>query len=311
VPLSNPVSDVALIFRQSATDADNRVLTNLSALYAQDQVELSRLVQVIGGARFDRFDLQYRNNRNGDAFRRIDHLVSPRAGVVVKPVSAASIYGSYSLSYLPSSGDQFASLTAITQQMKPEQFTNYEIGAKWDVLSTLSVATAVYRLDRTNTTAPDPNDPGRTVQTGSQRTDGVELTVAGAVTPDWEVIGGYGHQEATVTSRTAAADVGAVVPLVPRNTVSLWNRYRVLPRVALGLGVIYQDAMFAAVDDAVTLPGFTRFDAAAYVTVNPRVTLQANVENLFDETYFATAHNNSNITPGSPRAVRVSLLTHF
>ena len=61
--------------------------------------------------RFDRFDLAYHNNRNGDTLGRVDNLVSPRAGIVVKPVGPVSIYGSYSVSYLPSSGDQFSSLT--------------------------------------------------------------------------------------------------------------------------------------------------------------------------------------------------------
>ena len=42
---------------------------------------------------------------------RIDDLVSPRVGVVVKPVENVSFYGSYSVSYLPSSGDQFSTLT--------------------------------------------------------------------------------------------------------------------------------------------------------------------------------------------------------
>src|SRR5690242_21380746 len=55
------------------------------------------------------------------------------------------------VAYLPSSGDQFSSLTTITQQVKPEQFSNYELGAKWDVRRNLSLTTAVYRQDRTNT----------------------------------------------------------------------------------------------------------------------------------------------------------------
>src|SRR5258705_3520371 len=92
VPFTNPVTDAPVTYRQSATDADNRVRTHLAALYVQDQAELSRFVQVIGGARFDRFDIQYHNNRNGDTLRRVDHLVSQRAGVVLKPVAAASIY---------------------------------------------------------------------------------------------------------------------------------------------------------------------------------------------------------------------------
>jgi catecholate siderophore receptor len=198
-----------------------------------------------------------------------------------------------------------------SETLEPEKFSNYEIGAKWDVSQRLSLASAVYRLDRTNTTAPDPMDPTRTVQTGSQRTEGFELSVTGTLKPGWQVIGGYANQDATVTSPTASAPLGAKVALVPRNTFSLWNRYQVAPALGLGLGVIYQDRMFAAIDDAVTLPGFTRFDAAAYYTMNRYLRLQLNVENLFDQQYFATAHSNNNITPGSPRAVRVAVVTGF
>jgi catecholate siderophore receptor len=129
----NPTISTPVTFRQSATDANNHLRTNLGATYVQDQVELSRYVHVTAGVRFDYFDLEYQNNRNNDNLRRIDHLVSPRAGIVFKPLTPLSVYGSYSVSYLPSSGDQFSSLTSITQQVKPEKFSNYEFGAKWDI----------------------------------------------------------------------------------------------------------------------------------------------------------------------------------
>src|SRR6185436_17325140 len=64
---------------------------------------------------FDRFDLRYYNNRNNDSLEQVDNLVSPRAGIVVKPLPTMSLYTSYSVSYLPSSGDQFSSLTTVTQ----------------------------------------------------------------------------------------------------------------------------------------------------------------------------------------------------
>jgi catecholate siderophore receptor len=67
--------------------------------------------------------------------------------------------------------------------------------------------------------------------------------------------------------------------------------------------------MYAASDDAVTLPSFTRFDAAAYYAMSRHLRVQVNLENLFDRKYYATAHSNDNITPGSPRAVRVAVTT--
>ena len=121
VPYSDTVIGVPVTFRQAATDADNHLKTNLAASYIQDQMDLSRHFQVVAGLRFDHFDLQYLNNRTGENLRRIDNLVSPRAGIVYKPNTTLSIYTNYSVSYLPSSGDQFSSLTTITQQVKPEK----------------------------------------------------------------------------------------------------------------------------------------------------------------------------------------------
>ena len=311
VPFDDPVTDVPVTFRQSATDADNRVRAKLAAGYLQDQMELSRYVQVVVGLRYDHFDLRFHNNRNGDVLRRIDNLVSPRLGLVVKPAERLSLYGSYSVSHLPSSGDQFSSLTAVTQQVKPERFNNYEFGAKWDVRRFLSLTTAVYRLDRTNTRSVDPNNPTAIIQTGSQRTDGFEAGLSGAVTRDWSVAGGYAYQDAFITSATAAAAAGKRVGQVPRHTFSLWNKYQISRRLGAGLGVISRSDSFVAVDNTVVLPGYTRADAAVYYSFGERWRLQGNVENLFDRDYFVNAHSNTNISPGSPRALRVALTARF
>jgi catecholate siderophore receptor len=311
VPSGNPTTSTPVNFRQSPTDADNHLTTNVAAVYGQDQIELSRHVQVLAGVRFDRFDLLYRDNRSGGTLDRPDNLVSPRAGVVYKPIAPVSIYSSYSVSSLPSSGDQFSSLTTVTEQLKPEQFRNYEVGAKWDALGGLSATLAVYRLDRTNTRSTDPNDPTRIVQTGRQRTNGCEIGVNGRMTRQWSIAGGYAYQDASVTSATAAAPSGAVVGQVPHHTLSLWNNYQVLSRVSAALGVVYRSDMFAAIDDTVTLPGYTRVDAAAFFAVRPKLRLQANVENVFDRKYFINADSNTNISPGSPRAIRVGLTAAF
>jgi catecholate siderophore receptor len=231
--------------------------------------------------------------------------------VVVKPIEALSLYGSYSVSYLPSSGDQFSSLTTITQQVKPEKFDNYEGGVKWDVVRDLSLTSAVYRLDRTNTRSTDPNDATRIVQTGSQRTSGYELGANGRVVAGWRVAGGYAYQHAFVTSATTAAAAGAVVAQVPRHTFSLWNSYQVHPKVSAGLGIIHRSDMFAAIDNVVTLPGYTRADAALYVSIARGMRLQANVENVLDKTYYVNADSNTNISPGFPRAIRIALTTSF
>jgi catecholate siderophore receptor len=311
VPYANPVISTPVTFRQSATDADNHLRTNVGATYVQDQIELSRYVQLIAGVRFDHFDLQYHNNRNNDNLRRIDNLLSPRAGIVFKPLTPLSVYSTYSVSYLPSSGDQFSSLTTITQQVKPEKFSNYEVGIKWDPRRSLSLTTAVYLLDRTNTRSTDPNDPTRIVQTGSQRSNGFEIGANGSMTRKWKVAGGYSYQNAYVTSATTAARAGAQAAQVPHHTFSLWNNYQIIPRLGAGLGILNRSDMFAAIDNTVTVPGYTRADAAVFVSVTETVRFQANVENLFNTRYYINADSNTNISPGSSRAVRVGLTARF
>jgi len=311
VPFDNPLTSVPVTFRQIATDADNRVRVNLVASYIQDQIEINKYLQFVAGARFDYFDLKFHNNRNNTDLRRIDQLVSPRFGVVIKPVADLSLYGSYSVSYLPSSGDQFSSLTSLTEQVKPEKFTNYEIGAKWDINPDLTFTSALYRLDRTNTRSIDPNDPTRIVQTGSQRTNGFEAGVTGRLTRAWTLTGGYALQDAFITSATASARLNAKVAQVPHHNFSVWNKYDFTRRFAAGLGVIKRSDMFASIDNTVMLPGYFRFDAAAYYTFNEIWRLQVNIENLFDKRYYLNADNNTNISPGSPLAVKVSLNARF
>ena len=311
VPLTTTLITTPLTFRQSATDADNHVRTAVGAAYAQDQIQLTKSLQAVAGIRYDYFNVRYHDNRSGLTLARPDNLMSPRAALVYKPREPVSIYGSYTMSFLPSSGDQFSSLTVITQQLKPERFDNYEIGAKWDARDTLSFTTAVYRLDRSNTRSTDPNDPTRIVQTGSQRTNGYEFGVSGNPVARWQLAGGYAIQHAFITSATSAAVRDATVAQVPHHTLSFWNRYQFASRLGAGLGVIYRSDMFAAIDDTVTLPGYVRADAAVFFSLTDTLRLQANMENVFNASYYLNADSNTNISPGSPRAVRIGVTARF
>ncbi|WP_068877961.1 MULTISPECIES: TonB-dependent siderophore receptor [unclassified Phenylobacterium] len=316
----NPFADptrrgLPIFFTNTGGDANNRVKATVAAAYVQDQIDLTPQLQLIAGLRFDSFDVDVFDRRASVTgrrdFSRQDDLWSPRLGLVFKPIEAVSLYASYSVSYLPSSGDQFSSLNATSETLEPEEFDNLEVGLKWEVTPELLFTAALYRLDRDNTTAPDPARPGQIVLTGSQRTEGFEAALAGRITERWEVVGGYAWQDAEITSTTSAAPAGRQVPLVPEHTFSLWNKYEITERFGAGLGIVHQTKMFASISNTVTLPGFTRVDAAVFVQVTDAVRAQVNVENLFDKRYFPTSHGDNNILPGAPRAVRVSLNASF
>ena len=293
-------------------DSNSKYLLYTTSAYARDTIEITRWLQLIGGARFDRFDesaLDINTNTNRTL---INNKVSPQAAVIVKPFENLSIYGAYSISYLPASGDQFSALNNGSVILAPQKFENKEIGVKWDIQPRLQYTAAIYDLKRTNVPLPDPNNAGFFILSGSNRIRGFETTLNGYVTDAWQSTLGYAYTNARVTSATSTTIVaGNRIQLVPFNQFSWWNKYQITPVWGAALGVIYFSDSFATSDDSVRLPGFVRFDTALYLKINEMWRAQLNVENLFNKGYWASADGNNNISPGLPRTFRVSTIASF
>jgi catecholate siderophore receptor len=306
-PASDPTIFVPVTFRQGPTDADDHGRATIAAAYVQDQIELSPKFQAVLGLRFDQFDMDFTNHRTGDNFKTSDGLLSPRAGLIYKPVEAMSLYTSYSVTYVPRAGAQLASLNVTNEALDPEEFENIEVGAKWDIHPGFALTAAVFQLDRTNVVIPDPNDPNDSLLVDGQRTEGFEFGASGRINDAWSIQGGYAYQDGELTEALG----GTRLAQLPKHVASLWNRYDFTPAWGVGLGVVFQTEMFAAADNAVTLPEFTRVDAAVFYAPSEHLRMQLNLENLLDEKYYPNAHNNNNITPGSPLAVRVGLVANF
>jgi catecholate siderophore receptor len=309
VPLADPVVIPPITFRAGPGQRSSATEANIFAVYVQDQIELGP-VELIAGLRYDRFKLEAVNVLTGQAFTRTDDLWSPRIGLVVHPIEPVSIYASYSRSYLPQSGDQFNSLDLTGAALEPERFDNYEIGAKWQITPGLLLSAAAFQLDRTNTRAAGPN-PGEVVLTGAQRSRGIEIEAAGEILPHWQLTFAYTLQEAEITQTTSAAPAGRDVALVPEQLLAVWTRYDFSPRIGAGIGVIHQSESFASISNAVVLPAFTRVDLGLFVKLTDRIEAQVNVENLLDEDYFPTAHNDNNISTGAPLNARFSVRARF
>jgi catecholate siderophore receptor len=280
----------------------------------QDQIEFSPQWQAIVGLRYDRFEVDFHNKRTNEDLDSSDGLVSPRIGLVWKPTPEASIYGSYSVAYLPRSGDQLSSLSPSNEALDPEKYRNLELGAKWQLTPELSATAAVYRLGRANVAIVDEAHPTQLVLLAgdAQRVQGLELGLSGDIGERWHVFGGYAWQKGEITRdiRTSATAVlleGTELAQVPRHSASLWNRVDLGERWGVGLGLLARSRSYASTSNAVSLPGYVRADAAVYFALTPTLGLQLNVENLFDLRYFGTANSDNNITPGSPRVFSLGL----
>jgi catecholate siderophore receptor len=322
VPLSDPNVSPAVVYANNSTggggDARNTGVAKVAAIYAQDQIEFSPKWSAIVGLRYDQFDVDFTDLRTGVSSqnRRLsssDRLWSPRVGVVFKPVENLSLYASYGVTYLPRSGEQLGSLAFNSQSLDAEEFENTEIGAKWELRPGLTAEAAVFRLNRSNAAIADPTDPTRLILlTGdSQRVDGVELSLAGKLTDKWQVIGSYAWLDARTVRAVPGTPAGRVLPQTPETSVGLWNRYDFTDHWGVAIGASYRSESFASISNAVTLKSYARYDGAVYYKLNERFSAQLNVENLFDKTYFPSAHSDNNITPGAPRSAYVTLNFKF
>jgi catecholate siderophore receptor len=308
VPLSASVRDAN--FTGAPIAIDRGASSDIFAAYLQDQVTLTPRWKAVVGARTDRFSVIVDDHLPGAPdLTRTDVPTSPRAGLIFQPNDRASIYTSYSYTFLPSG--QTLGLAVNTAQLEPENAKNYEAGAKLDLIDhRLSVSAAVFRLDRNNVKNTDPNNPGLLVLTGRQRTDGLSVSAAGNLAPRWTLYGGYAHLDARITEDIAAAPAGRAVGLVPRSQLTLWSTYDISKRWGAGGGLLNHTRMFTAFSNAVELPGFTRVDAVVYYRLKG-YRVAVNAENLLNTRYYPTANGDNNISPGAPRNVHVTLSAAF
>ena len=313
VPLSGSVTSDPVIFVTRSADADNRSTTKITSVYVQDQIVLLPQLQAIVGVRYDRFEMNFFKRNTNVQLNSDDGLLSPRFGLIYKPIEPISVYTSYSQSYVPRAAEQLTGLTVTNATLSPEKFTNLEAGVKWDILPNLALTTAAFQIDRTNVISFDPNNSALTFLSKGQRVQGVEVGVSGQITSAWRVMGGYAFQDGKLLSTldVVTSKNGATLAELPRHTFSIWNRYDFTPIWGAAFGVIHRSAMFASLDNTVTAQAFTRVDAAVFARLNNHLRLQVNIENLFDIKYIAAVHNNNNMTPGSPIAVRASVVYNF
>ena len=296
----------------TAADSNSKYRLYVESAYLRDTIEVTRWLQLIAGARFDRFDNSALDMNTNINRGRVDDEVSPSAAVIVKPIDTLSIYTMYSVSYLPASGDQFSALTNGTVILQPQEFEMEEVGVKWNINPKLLFSSAVYNLNRTNQPIADPNNPGFFFPSGSTLTRGFEASLVGYVAPAWQSSLAYAYTDARITSATSATIVpGNRVQLVPYNQFAWWNKYQINPVWAAALGIIYFSDSYASSDDTVRLPGFVRFDAGLFATIDEHWRAQLNVENIFNKGYWASADGNNNISPGQGRTIRLKATYRF
>ncbi len=286
---------------------DTRVGIDVHSLYIQDEIEISEMLDVIIGARYDSFDIEVFNVVANDRRSRRDDQVSPRGGLVFKPMENVSLYASYSESFLPRSGEQFANINGNNNQLDPNTFTNLEGGVKWDINPGLSFTAAVFEIEQSSPQVAD-NNP-ETLDVIDSDITGFELQLQGQITQSWYVSAGYSNLDGEQVDRSGAT--GLRPRELPEQMFSLWNTYQVSDQFGLGLGLTHQDDSYINNSNSAILPAYTRVDAALFYDISPDWRIQLNVENMTDELYFPNAHSTHQATVGRPLNARLTVISNF
>ena len=286
---------------------DTRVDIDVFSAYIQDQIELADWVDLVVGARYDSFDIEVFNVPANDTRSRKDDRVSPRFGLILKPQENISVYASYSESFLPRSGEQFANINGSNNQLDPNTFTNLEAGLKWDFSQGLSLTAAVFEIEQSSPQVAD-NDP-ETLDVIDSEITGFEVQLTGQVTERWFISAGYSYLDGEQVNRSGPTDLRPRE--LPENMFSVWNNFQVTSQFGLGVGLTYQDESFVNNGNTAVLPAYTRIDAAAYYDVNEDVRIQVNVENLTDKLYFPNSHSTHQVTVAPPLNARFAINARF
>lgn len=324
VSIFNPVSDLTsgagLATDFSGTlSTDRSISTQTVAGYVLDQFEITPQWKLLAGTRYDVFEAK--QNDRLDSENNLENNIeqfSPRAGLVWQPSGWQSYYFSWGTSFNPSA--ETFNISTATANLDPERNQNLELGAKLDLFDgRLSATAALFRLEKTNARTTDPNDPNLNILAGEQRTDGIELGLAGELLPDWNLSATYAFLDAEVVKSNTTAEgtvsgneislEGKIPVNVPEHSGVVWTTYKITPEWEIGGGVFLASSRFTDTVNEVSLPGYARLDATVAYH-HKYFDIQANAFNLLDKEYFESGQSRTAL-PGVPLSGQVTLRVKF
>jgi len=307
IDIFDPVYNQPLGAVTSTVQSKNK--SEAVGLYLQDQISFSdNLILVLGG-RFDLISQTFEDLIADTTDFQQDEAFSPAVGLVYKPTDNLSLYTRFSRSF-----EQVTGTTFDNRLFEPQRGTLYEAGLKAEFLEgRLFGNLALYNITQSNVLTPDPRDDNFSIQTGKQRSRGLELDVVGEILPGWNIVASYAYTDARVTEDNQIP-VGNRLNNVPEHAFSLWNKYEIqsgdLQGLGFGLGLFYVGERQGDLNNTFQLPSYLRTDAALYYQ-RDNFQAQLNFKNLFNVDFFEFAQNRLRVYPGAPFEVLATVRWEF
>ena len=301
---------------------NQREVTTQDGVYLTTRLNLADPLQLILGGRLDWYDY---DNRDGDGDYKVTRNVTKYAGLIYDLDDHHSVYVSYSDIFTPQSSKDTSG-----PPVKPIVGKNYEVGIKGEYFDgALNASIALFRIDQENraTQVFVANCPQTSCYeaSGEVRSQGIDMELQGALTPNWQIGGGYTYARAhTIKDAANPANVNQRFDTdTPEHMFKLNTVYHFqgpLEKLRVGGNIswqsrIYNDFTVADGSEYRLVQGaYAVTDLMAGYRVSEHLDLQLNANNVFDRKYYSAVASSVDYggdTWGAPRNLMMTAKYSF
>lgn len=279
-------------------DQKNRYRT--TAVYAQDHMDLGALTLLLG-LRYSRIKVDDVNPAFGIDNESDNHDTSVRVGATYAFTPQVSVFAGYG------EGIRVPTFAIFLNPPKPQHAEQTEIGLRLTKLAGVTASLAWFDLRLDNVVVPNPNptnDPaliGTSIQSGEQRSHGVDLDLTWQASPAWNWLAAFSWMQ--------PEDGSDQLFNVPKTTGRVATRYdfgadSFLPGLGLGLGMTRHGKLPGDAANNYFTPSATVWDSQVSYRLG-MTTLGLFVNNLTDKKYFEPSvyFGGGQVTPAPRRSV--------
>ena len=307
INIYNPIYN-AVKSPTTAVISNNEARNDTTALYLQDEISFNKQWRLTLGARTEAIDSKFIDRATNITRQSNVQATTWRGGLAWMPTPDVTVFGNYSESFSP---EVNARPLVGGANPIPSRGKQLEAGVRADFFDKrLQASATVFDITKTNVRVADAVLTTQDRQVGEQRSRGVELELSGRPVAQWQVVASVTSLDAKVTQDTAAL-IGKQFQGTPRSSAALWNRFDFSSAFGLGAGLVVVGDRFVDPANTQTLPGYTRWDLAAYGNITKGTRWRVNVLNAFNTGYFESGNTVNNFYPGQPRTLRASLNVKF
>ncbi|TMP15394.1 TonB-dependent siderophore receptor [Pseudoalteromonas sp. S2893] len=285
-------------------------------VFIQDQISVTDKLDIRIGARFDDYEQRLNNRLAGTNTKQTQSRVSPQFGVVYEASDYVSVYAAYGENFRPLSGTD-----TNGDGFEPNQSTSTELGVKFTLNDGALFGTvAVFKVDQDNMLVVDDPTAFTYAAIGEAQSKGIEIDLTGELSDSLEIWASYAYVDAQIENSFFDANFGYTVEAgesllnVPEHQLSLQlvkSGELYGNAIKFGGGLLFVDERNGYFGTDFKLPSYTTARVFVNYDVTDAIGVTAEVNNLFDETYYTNSFADAWVQPGTPRNVKFSASYKF